>query len=363
MTNHVTRRNFAKLSAATAGGLMLGRQAGAAELKKFVFGVANKAANPLIAPFVVPEYLGYFKTEGLSTEVALLGTNAGTAAAAEQGRIDAVVGVPSFQLQLLAAGKPVNFINYYEYVYPFKWGVAMKPDAPFKTLADLKGLKVGVHSFGTAEYEVGKILLKLSGLNPDKDVSWLSVGEGGGYALQNGDISALVYFDTGFGQIEASGVKLAYLPLPPNVPKVGGLYISALSKPFKERRTDFVGYARGVAKGQVFIEANPEAASYIYLQMYPEAAPRGWAMQDKVNAVLNPIMKRQPTSKSYDPTVTDLGYINPRESFADIEFLGLQDKLKTAEFLYTNELIKEINDFDREAIRSEARNFKLPYKT
>ena len=360
----VTRRQFHKLmiGAAAAAALPFGSALGQ-NLKKMVFGAASKTVTPLLAPFVLPEYLGYFKEEGLQGDVAVLGSNAATAAAAEQGRIETIVGVPSFQLQLLADGKPVNFINFFEYSYPFKWAVAVKPGSPVKTLAQLKGKKIGVHNFGTSEYQIGKTLLKLSGLDPENDVSWLAVGEAAGFSLVKGDIDALVYFDTGFGTIEASGIKLSYLPLPPNVPKVGGLYIAATKKMFAERRADLVKYGRAVAKSMLFIEENPEAASYIFLQMFPEAAPRNKSTQEKVEAILNPMLKRLPSFRHYDKSIKDYGYISQGELREDLEFLGLQNKVKDSSYLYTNELIKEINVFDREAVKKQAREFKLPYKS
>ena len=361
---YLTRRKFnGLLLGATAAVAMPFGSAFGQGLKKMVFGAASKTITPLLAPFVVPEYLGYFKEEGLQGDVAVLGSNAAVAAAAEQGRVETVVGVPSFQLQMLADGKPVNFINFFEYSYPFKWGVAVKPDSPIKTLAQLKGKKIGVHNFGTSEYQVGKILVKLSGLDPEKDVSWLSVGEAAGFSLAKGDIEALVYFDTGFGTIEASGIKLAYLPLPPNVPKVGGLYIGATRKMFTERRADLVKYGRAVAKAMFFIEENPEAASYIFLQMFPEAAPRNKSTQEKVEAILNPMVKRLPSFRHYDKSIKGYGYISQSELREDVEFLGLQSKIKDSSHLYTNDLIKEINAFDREVVKKHARDFKLPYKS
>ena len=63
------------------------------------------------------------------------------------------------------------------------------------------------------------------GIDPNKDVSWLAVGEGStaGVALTRGDIDALGYFDSGFGTIENAGIKLRYLPRPSKVPMIGGL--------------------------------------------------------------------------------------------------------------------------------------------
>ena len=117
-------------------------------------------------------------------------------------------------------------------------GALVNPGSPIKKLSDMKGKRMGVHNMGTSEYQVGRILISLSGLDPDKDVEWLAVGEAAGNALVKGDVDALIYFDTAFGTIEASGIKLDYLPLPPNIPEVGGLFIAATTKEFKERRSE-----------------------------------------------------------------------------------------------------------------------------
>ena len=67
---------------------------------------------------------------------------------------------------------------FYQYTYPYKWDIAVKPGSPIKSYADLKGKKIGVSDFGGTEYPVTKNVLKALGLDPEKDVNWVSVGNG-----------------------------------------------------------------------------------------------------------------------------------------------------------------------------------------
>jgi NitT/TauT family transport system substrate-binding protein len=337
----------------------------AAELRKVGFGFAQAAISPILINMIVPMQLGYYKQEGLEAEMLPLGTNSAVMASLGQGRLAFAVGVPSFILPAVAKGIDPPGICFFEYTYPFKWAVAVTPDSPVRAFADLKGKTIGVSGFGITDYPIGKILIRMSGLDPEKDVQWLAVGEGssGGQALERGNIAALVDYDTGFGRLEAAGIKMRYLPLPPDVPKVGGLYISATSDFLSKDRATAIGFARAVAKGTIFVETNPEASAYIFLKTYPEAAPRASTIQEQVKAILNPIEKRVPLLSHYDKSINDIGRILPSEWIEELKFAGLEDKIKDTSRFFTNDLVGEINDFDRHEIVEQAKNFKLPYKS
>lgn len=334
----------------------------AQQLEKVRFGFAQTAVSPILINFIVPQYLGYFKEEGLESELVTLGTNAAVLASLDQKRVEFGVGVPSFQLPVAAKGERLPAVNYFEYTYPFKWAVAVKPDSSVKSLADLKGKVVGVSSLGVTDFPIGKALMRLAKLDPEKDVQWLAVGEGvtAGQALQRGSVEALVYFDTGFGQIEGAGMKMRYLPLPDGLPKVGGLYISASKDFLTQKRKTAVGFARAIAKGSLFVQQNPEAAAYIFIKQYPEAAPRGKSLAEQIKAVRIPIEKRAPLFTHYDKKITDLGRISPPEWDDEIAFLNLTGKIKDPSALYTNDLIADINRFDRQKVLNEAKTFKIP---
>jgi NitT/TauT family transport system substrate-binding protein len=337
-------------------------QSNAQATEKVRFGFAQTAVSPILINFIVPQYLGYFKDEGLDVELVTLGTNAAVMASLEQKRVEFGVGVPSFQLPVVAKGDKLPAINFFEYTYPFKWSVAVKRDSPIHSLADLKGKVVGVSSLGVTDFPIGKALLRLSNIDPAKDVQWLAVGSGitAGQALERGSVDALVYFDTGFGQIEAAGIKMRYLPLPDHLPKVGGLYISASKDYLTTNKKEAIGFARAVAKGSLFVQQNPDAAAYIFIKQYPEAAPRGKSLAEQIKAVKIPVEKRAPLFTSYDKSAHDFGRIAATEWQDEIDFLGLEGKIKDASGFYTNALIDAINKFDREAVIHQAKTFKIP---
>jgi NitT/TauT family transport system substrate-binding protein len=351
-----------RLALATGLFFVAAASAQAQQLEKVRFGFAQTAVSPILINFIVPQYLGYFKEEGLDTELVTLGTNAAVLASLDQNRVEFGVGVPSFQLPVAAKGEHLPAVNFYEYTYPFKWAVAVKPDSPVKSLADLKGKVIGVSSLGVTDFPIGKALMRLSKLDPEKDVQWLAVGSGvtAGQALERGNVAALVYFDTGFGQIEAAGIKMRYLPLPDGLPKVGGLYISASQDFLAKRKKTAIGFARAIAKGSLFVQQNPEAAAYIFIKQYPEAAPRGKSLAEQIKAVRIPIEKRAPLFTHYDKSVKELGRTLPSEWDDEADFLGLKGEIKDIAALYTNDLIADINQFDRQKILNQAKTFKIP---
>lgn len=351
------------------GGLALATVAGSAvwaqekeKLQKLKLGFGTKIVSPMVANILIPEYLGYYRQEGLTLQFLPLGPNSVVLEQIASKRIDLATAVPSVQLPIVARGEKLPTINFFEFTYPFKYGLAVKPASRINSFADLKGKTVGVSSFGLTDFAVLKQILKRNNIDPNKDLNLLAVGEGvpGGQALERGSIDALFNYDTQFGQIEAVGIKLRYVPLPPNVPNVGGLYLTARPETIKDHRNWVVGVGRGVAKAEVFIRENPRAAAYAFLQMFPEAAPKASTLDQQLSAIMVPIVKRQKFFSSYDKSVTKWGQLSAAEFKEEVDFMGLGDKIHDVSQFFTNDLIDDINRFDSEKIRNEARNFKIP---
>jgi NitT/TauT family transport system substrate-binding protein len=328
----------------------------AAGLREVRLGIGLKAMSAIVINTVLGEELGYNKEEGITVKPMALGTNANVQVALDRGDVDIGIGVPSFQMPLLAKGEWKRDVNFYEYTYPYKWDIAVKPGSPLKSYMDLKGKRIGVSDFGATDYPVTKSVLRSLGLDPEKDVQWIAVGNGvpAGVALERGNIDALAYYDAGFGQIEAAGIKLAYLPRPASLPMVGGQFFMAARTMVEKDRAVAVGFARGVCKASQFILANPQAGSAAFLKMYPETAPRGATHEAAVAAIEHSISKR---IKLYNPPYpgAKMGSINPAEFVAEAKL----DDLKVTDVtpLYTNALIDEINKFDLKAVQDAARAY------
>ena len=329
----------------------------AADAKKLSFGVGLKALNATVINCVIGEVLGYNAEEGFTLDLQALGTNSNVQVATDRGTVNIGIGVPSTMLPILAKGEWQGAKMFYQYTYPYKWDIAVAPGSQLKSYTDLKGKKVGVSDFGATEFPVTKNVLRALGLDPEKDVSWVSVGNGtpAGVALQRGVIDALAYFDTGFGQIEAAGIAMTYLPRPTTIPMVGGQFLMALPSTFERDRALLIGFGRSVCKASQFLLANPAAGAKAFLKMYPETAPRGSSEDEALKAILQSISRR---IKLYSPPYanTKMGAINEQEFRTEAEMNGLS--IKDYQAAYTNELIDKINDFDPVKIKAEAAAYK-----
>jgi NitT/TauT family transport system substrate-binding protein len=354
----INRRKMVQGIVAGAGVLATPYVVRAQELRKIRMAFGIKSVNPIIINILISEQLGYTKEEGLQFTPVAVGTNSNAQIAVDKGDVEFAVGTPSFQFPLFAKGQLPPIVNYYEYTYPYKWDVAVKPESGIQKYEDLKGKKIGVSDLGTTDYPVTRAVLKNIGIDPDKDVSWTAVGAGvsAGVALQRGVIDALAYFDTGFGQIDAAGIPIRMLPRPANVPLVGGLFISAMSNFIKDNRKICVGFARAVNKASEYLLTNPEAGARAFLKLYPETAPRGASEADAVKPILFAAKRRIPLYRPPYPN-TKMGFIREEELLTDAKFQGLD--IKDIKPIYTNDLVDEINNYDRNKIIAEAKAAKI----
>ena len=353
-----TRRTFlATAAVGTAAFALNPIRSRAQGLRKVRFGVGLRALNATVINCAIGEVLGYNAAEGFSIDVQALGTNANVQVATDRGAVDIGIGVPSTMLPLLAKGEWQGAKFFYQYTYPYKWDVSVLPNSTLRTYTELKGKKVGVSDFGATEFPVTKNVLRSLGLDPEKDVSWVSVGNGtqAGIALQRGAIDALAYFDTGFGQIEAAGIEMKYLARPQSLPMIGGQFLMAMPPMFEKDSALLVGFGRSVCKASQFLLANPEAGAKAFLKMYPEMAPRGSSEQEAVAAILQSIRRRITLYSPPYPN-TKMGAMRDAEFQTEAEMNGLS--IPNFGAVFTNALIDKINDFDPSRIKLEASAYK-----
>lgn len=353
----LTRRQWLQASGAIATALALpARSAFAQPAKTVRIAIGQKTIAPNLVNLLIGEILGYNAEEGFRAQFLTVGGVSNAQVAVDRGDSDISTGVPSFALPILARGEWGKATHFYQYTYPYKWDVAVQPASALASYQDLKGKNIGVSDFAGTEFPVTKNVLRQLGIDPDKDVKWTAVGSGvaAGVALQRGAIDALAYYDTGFGQIEGAGIAFKLLPLPKDLPMVGGQFLMALRERFTKYRDLLVGYGRSVAKASVFLAASPSAGARAFLKMYPEAAPRGSSEADAIKSVLIATARR---IKLYDPPYSGakIGSINPEEFRIEAQMNGMS--VTSLEGFYTNELTEEINRFDREPIKAKALSY------
>jgi NitT/TauT family transport system substrate-binding protein len=354
----LNRRNVLFGATAAAAALSMPHLIRAQEVRKVRFAYGTSAIGMHALDVAIGNELGYYREEGLETEILSLGQTPLATLALDSGDTEFGVGTLSFQLPLFQRNELPPVINVQEMVYPYKYDVAVLIDSDIQTYADLKGKRIGVSSLGVTEYPATRALLSNMDIDPDVDVSWIAVGGGvaGGTALAQGAVDAFASFDSIFGSIEGAGIAFRTLPRPERVPNFGGNFVTVAKKFLAAEPETVVGFGRALRKSQEFIMASPAAACQVFVTMYPEMVPRGSTMEDAIKTLLPAAERRAPLFRPFmEGTVP--GEMNLAEFEESADFLGLEIEGDMSS-LFTNELVGQINDFDAEAIRAQAQSYQ-----
>jgi NitT/TauT family transport system substrate-binding protein len=346
-------------SAASSSGGTAGSGGSAAGLTSVTIGTPNAAFSPQSINFEIPDYLGYYKQQGLSVKIDNLGTPQGVLSALSTGRIDFAILPDTTITATVAGGQSINATAFYEFAYPFKYGVAVNPASGISSISQLKGKTIGTDSFGQSEYNVGQVMLTESGVT-ESQVHWLATGLGvaSGQALQRNRIAGLFYSDAGFGLILAAGIPMKFLPLPAGVPKVGGQFVLASNKVWStaQGKAEATKLATAIGETSTFIQANPTAAAYAYLKEVPTAAAPGEPLSKQIAGVELPVRLRMKLFTP--PSGLKLGQVNPQNFSDAVTFQKL--KPVTVSSLYSNAVIAAANSFSAAKIRQQAKSYKVP---
>ena len=317
----------------------------------------------------LPQQLGFWEEEGLDVEVkkakgSALGAQLVLGKDADVVHAGTSVGVISM------VAKDLDMIAYYNQIIHNFQMPAVPADSPIKTLADLKGKKIGVIGLGTATIPIVKSVLSDEGLNPETDVTFVEVGYGAQAAAAlwvTKQVDALAMYDSVYAAIEnVDPVKYDLRVISSPLADKVSFQTALITRPdvLENKREELIKLARGNAKATIFALANPEAAVKLHWTQYPELKPTGvdeeTALAQEKNALLARINNMRIDNMA---TPRDKwGYIDP----IDVEsYLSMLRKLGDApedldaSRLYTNELIDEINNFDHEAVRQFAIDYKV----
>jgi NitT/TauT family transport system substrate-binding protein len=301
---------------------------------------------------------GFFKEEGLDVEMRYAsGAPQGTQiAAANQADVALVTVEPSINgYEKGIRGKIFSRINNHLIYY-----IAVPEDSPIKTVADLKGKKIGVASFGSAAVPVVRSILRSAGIEPTTEtVVPVGVMDQAMAALRSGNVQALGLYDGIYYALERAGIKFRYF-YHPTLADFGNSGLFASDETIKSKKDDLCRFSRAFAKATLFAVTNPEAAIRLYWKAVP-AARRG---ADDAEALKNGLAEVAPMLKVMDlgfPPTAKFGIID-RSAFEKYMELNKQEGVINAippvDLITTNEFVDCMNGFDTEAVRKKARDWK-----
>jgi NitT/TauT family transport system substrate-binding protein len=312
--------------------------------------------------------LNFYKAGGVDVEYVNMASMTQALQSLRGGHVDFGPAVPGILLPALAKDKSLDLVSVYKWLPRNANVIVVKPNSPIRTAADLVGKRIGVRSQGDAGIVITKVMLAELGLKDDRN-EYIAIGDGApaGAAIDNDRVDAMVAFDTATARIELVGTKLRYVPLTPRFAQVGSGWICVPRTLLQKERKALVALFRGIARSTLFSHTNLDAGIDLHWAMYPESKPKG-KTEEEARKELNFILKERKNNWMRRPDDPDqrFGASSLAEWKANIDITAetsknpkLAEELGDPSRLFSNELIDEVNAFDRNEVIAMAKGFKV----
>lgn len=203
----IKRRTFGAAAALAAASVAVPslRAQPKLEKSKIAIAVGGKASFYYL-PLTISEQLGYFKSEGLDVEISDFAGGARALQAVVGGSADVCSGAYEHTINLQSKNQFFQAFVLQGRAPQIALGVSTKAMPNYKSLADLKGKKIGVSAPGSSTNMVANLLLSRAGLKAS-DVSYIGVGTSAGAltALRSGQLDAISNIDPVMTMLEQKG--------------------------------------------------------------------------------------------------------------------------------------------------------------
>lgn len=343
-------------AALVIGGGVGGLHAEALEKVRLLIPV--RSIDEAYSPFVVAKEKGYFAAEGYDVTLVAVGGSNEAAIQVSAGNGEVGAASPGEALVGIQSGK-LDIRYFYDLYYSNIWSISVLPDSPIKTLADLKGKKLGVQSMGSAGTTFGRAFVQAAGLEPDRDISFLPIGIGAQAvtSVKQKLVDGVVYWDAALAKFKFSGLDLRSLPVPEDLRTLPDVSLLARQETLAKNPKMLIGVARAIAKGYDYSMANPEAAVLLTWKTYPETKSKN---PDAAAALKEGVTVNQARLAIWNsPEIGDKhGVLVAADWDRLIKFFVDQKVLPAAvpvDRVISNQFIDQINDYDRLAIIKAAK--------
>jgi NitT/TauT family transport system substrate-binding protein len=175
------------------------------EKKKLTIAVGGKNLFYYL-PLTIAEQLRYFEDEGLDVDIVDFAGGSAALRAVVGGSADVVSGAYEHTINLQSKGQEFTAFVLQGRAPQIVLAVSTKTMPDYKSIADLKGKKIGVTAPGSSTNMMANFVLAKGGLKPS-DVSFIGVGGGKGAlsAVQSGQVDAIANLDPVMSMLQQEG--------------------------------------------------------------------------------------------------------------------------------------------------------------
>ena len=191
----LSRRRFCITAAATAACAVAPSFASAAEKTSVTIAVGGKNLYYYL-PMAIADWMGFFKDEGLDVKVVDFQGGSRSLQAVIGGSADVVSGAFEHTLSMQTKRQAMRAFVLQDRAPQVVMAVNNRKMKDYKSLADLKGKRIGVTAPGSSSHVIANYVLATAGIRPN-EVSVIGIGSGAGAiaAVRSGQVDAFVGLD------------------------------------------------------------------------------------------------------------------------------------------------------------------------
>lgn len=310
--------------------------------------------------WALADELGIWKKEGLSVKTVVFSGSGTLIPQVAAGQILIGLPDPASIVVATAAGQarlPLTF--FYNEIPLNTLEFAVLASSPIKTVADLKGKKIGVGALTWGNIPTTRAVFKSAGL--DGQYSLVPVGSlGSGFqALKSGGVDAL-NFNSGWNdQLELSGTPLRRVHLPGVFGRISLNAFVTRNDELARNPDLFARFGRAFTEAQFVCDANPAACIDAFWRAHPEARPAGPDVEQARKTAIE-VLRRHNVAILYwpDGRRRTPGEFDLRNIHEYVRQMAAQGELASAnvpvDTLFSNALVPQFDRFDHAALRAEA---------
>jgi NitT/TauT family transport system substrate-binding protein len=201
------RRSFSSLAAIAAVSLAAPAVMSQPKLEKTRVAIAvGGKASFYHLPLTISEQLGYFQAEGLEVDISDFAGGSRSLQAVVAGSADVVSGAYEHTINLQGRNQFYQAFVLQGRAPQIALGISTRTMAGYKSLADLKGRKIGVSAPGSSTSMMASLVLSRAGVKAE-DVSFVGVGTAATAltAMRSGQVDALCNVDPVMTMLEQKG--------------------------------------------------------------------------------------------------------------------------------------------------------------
>lgn len=306
--------------------------------------------------------LGYFDEENIEVKTIVFQGAGALLPQVASKKVTIGLPLPEPVLASHETGKtPLPVRYFYNTIPSNELELAVLADGPIKTIADLRGKKIGVGALTWGTIPSTRALLREEGLTPGKDVDIVAVGVlGSGFlALKEGRVDALNYNSTWTALLELTGTKVHRLPYPPIFQKINSNGFVTHEDTLRDNPDLLVRFGRAYTKAVIACDANPALCAETFWKYQPEARPKDTDPKKALDEAVVLVKKRMnSTLRTPDGSARVAGEFDLPVIREFVKAMNAAGEFNTADIpverIFDNSLVQQYSRFDAQAVRKQA---------